>query len=529
MPSCIRLKQAAKLMGCALLILISACTPIQTNIKPDPLIALASVVKVTNPPHLQNLGLTLDTAYLMLQKKISEGEFHIPSSLFRFYQIQDKLALKESVFFKQQSAALGLVETYWELAITDAALQKIWLEQEKLKLIPAAEGSDQNATSVTPHAHLGWLKALSFSSARLQQHRTKISQNLASMIGSKHTDLSLNYLPLSELRLRLPEPKTLLVNEFSQGLLKQHHAATYAQLTTNHPKLNPLIVNQLYQQPILGSYVWHDIETSLRHQAGLIPSNTSYPKLARQLRLTQLNISLIDYHYSQQKLHSIRGQYETAEGLYQLSQEHLLSGNVSQQEVYSLGIEAMAMHLIYLQAILDSIHAYSRVLASSHLPPDQWHQSFNSLALANNDYVAISKAINLAPASGTDKTIENSGHLVSRTGYDENPSEQSDNLNSLAFSQYLKRAPKKAIVETTAVGYLWKVDLGTQTSMTSTKTLFEQEPELTYLAYYLAPEVGANSSRLKLTAIGLGHSQAKALCRRLKVLNVECWMQQSEY
>ena len=53
-----------------------------------------------------------------------------------------------------------------------------------------------------------------------------------------------------------------------------------------------------------------------------------------------------------------------------------------------------------------------------------------------------------------------------------------------------------------------------------TQAIFKQEPELTYLARYPTFEVGAHSKRPNLTAAGLGHSQAKPLCRRLKRLKV---------
>jgi hypothetical protein len=62
-----------------------------------------------------------------------------------------------------------------------------------------------------------------------------------------------------------------------------------------------------------------------------------------------------------------------------------------------------------------------------------------------------------------------------------------------------------------------------------TQAIFKQEPELTYLARYPTFEVGAHSKSPNLTAAGLGHSQAKALCRRLKRLKVECWMRQGHY
>ena len=57
-------------------------------------------------------------------------------------------------------------------------------------------------------------------------------------------------------------------------------------------------------------------------------------------------------------------------------------------------------------------------------------------------------------------------------------------------------------------------------SQSQTQAIFKREPELTYLARYPTFEVGAHSKRPNLTAAGLGHSQAKALCRRLKRLKV---------
>ena len=528
MPSCIRLGQAETLLTCTLLLFISACTPTPTQAQIKP-VSLVPEVRINHQSQAQaqNPSLALDTAYQILQTKIAEDGSDVPSSLSEFYRTLDQLGLEQSSFFKQQNSALGLIETYWELVIIDVALQKIWLEQAKLTLTQGVNGVDQNTTALKAHLHLSWLKTLATSSKSLQQQRTKISQNLARIIGSKPTHLNLSYLPLSELRLRLPEPKDLLINEFSQGLLEQHHAATYAQLRSDHTQLNILKVNRLYQQPILGSYVWHDIETSLKHQAGLLTSNTSNPKLARQLRLTQLNIALINYHYSHQQLQSIRGQYETAESLYQLSQEQLLSGNVNQLEDYSLGLEAMAINLLYLQATLDSIHAYARLLASSHLSPDQWQQSLTSLSLSNKDDSTISKVTDIAPASG--KPIVNSEDLVVVIDDDKKDAQQRRTIDGLAFSQYLKPTSASATIVTTALAYLWQVEIGSQANITSTQAMFTQAPELTYLARYPTLEVGTHSKRPNLTAVGLGHSQAKALCRRLKRLKVECWMRQSHY
>ena len=52
--------------------------------------------------------------------------------------------------------------------------------------------------------------------------------------------------------------------------------------------------------------------------------------------------------YRQQKLRIIKGQYEAAESLYQLSLEQVSNNNINQQEVNIRSIEVMATHLTYL-------------------------------------------------------------------------------------------------------------------------------------------------------------------------------------
>lgn len=528
MPSCIRLWPITQLTVWALALLISACGPTQSTIKPlQPIKALSQPKLQAKPQHLD---LTLDRAYQMLQTKTSApgSNTSITSSLFGFYQIQDPLEPELSSFFKQQNAALAVTESFWQLAIIDTALQRIWLEQKKL--IPAsAQHADQNAATSMSHAHLAQLKALASTSAELSRHRQKTNRYLLNIIGSETDNFSLNYLPLSELRLRLPKANTLLINEFSKRLLKQHYHATYARLSANHTNLKSLQVSQLYQQPILGTYVWQEIQKTLTHQAGLLPADTPNLPLAQELRLTQLNMSLVDYHYSQLKMASIKSQHEVTESLYQLSQEQMLDGNINQQEVNSRSLEAMAMHLLYLQATLDSIHAYARLLASSHLPPSQWQQSFNSLSLANKNYESLSKIIDLAPASGTDLSIKNSDHLVAISGYGENTSTPSNNINHSAVAHYLKRPQTPTMIATAALKYLWQVDLGEETSVREAQVILTKEPALTYLVHYQSSEVGSNNSVNRLMAVGLGQHQGRALCTRLKTLAKECWLQQSEY
>jgi|TARA_B110001469_G_scaffold101517_1_gene99259 hypothetical protein len=528
MPSCIRLRPITPLTAWALALLVSACTPTQSTIKP------AQPIKATAQPKLQpkpqHLDLTLHKAYQMLQTKTSVAGSNTPttSSLFHFYQKQDQLEPELSKFFKQQNAALAVTETFWELAIIDAALQRIWLEQKKL--IPdSAKHADQNAGTSISHAHLAQLKALASTSAELSSHRQQTNHNLLSMTGSKSNNFSLNYLPLSELRLRLPEANRLLINEFSKHLLKQHTHATYARLSANHANLKSLQVSQLYQQPILGTYVWQEIEKTLNHQVGLLPPHTPNLPLAQELRLTQLNMSLVDYHYSQLKMASIKGQHEVTESLYQLSQEQMLDGNINQQEVNSRSLEAMAMHLLYLQATLDSVRAYARLLASSHLPPNWWQQSVNSLSLADKNDQSILKITDLAPASGTDQAMENSDHLVSVTGYSENTSTLSNNVNHSAVVHYLKRPKQPTMIAAAALKYLWQVDLGEDKSVQEAQALLKEEPDLTYLAHYQTPEAGSNNGVSRLIAVGLGHRQGRALCVRLKALAKECWLQQSEH
>ena len=130
MPSCIRLWPITQLTVWALALLISACGPTQSTIKPlQPIKALSQPKLQAKPQHLD---LTLDRAYQMLQTKTSApgSNRSITSSLFGFYQIQDPLEPELSSFFKQQNAALAVTESFWQLAIIDTALQRIWLEQK---------------------------------------------------------------------------------------------------------------------------------------------------------------------------------------------------------------------------------------------------------------------------------------------------------------------------------------------------------------------------------------------------------------
>lgn len=532
MPSCIRLEQTAKLTSWLLVLLISACS--QNPTKPVQMTTTPTLHDPQEQHSSQNLGLTLSSAYTMMQAKTPTNDISSPSSsLFDFYQIQNQLAPHLSVFFKEQNSALALVETYWELAIVNTALEQIWLEQEKLIPAPSAQSLDQNLVAPVSYTQLAQQQALAFSHAQLTQRRDQIRLQLAQLIGSNQTDISLNYLPLSELRLRFPEPNTLLINEFAKALLKQNYHSTYTRLTSNHPKLKSLQIQKLFQQPILGTYVWYEIQSQLNHQASLIPTNTPKPQLARELHLIELNVALVHYNYSHQKMRTVKGQYKAAQSLYQLSLEQRLAGNINQQEVNSRSIEAMAIHLTYLQATLDTVHAYSKLLASSHLPPNTWQQSLERLSLANKDFAAISNIINLSPGSGTEEPLENSDHLVSITGYNNNATDTSDQINHLALlhhlekSQHLKHPHQRTTISTVAQAYLWQIDLGIDKNVETTQALLEQEPELAYLLHHHPTSTSPGSHTL--TAIGLGHSQARVLCERLKQLKSECWLQQSEY
>ena len=179
MPSCIRLWPITQLTAWALALLISACTPTQSTIKP------VQPIKAPTQSKPQHLDLTLDRAYQMLQAKTSAPDSSITtSSLFHFYQIQDQLEPALSNFFTQQNAALAVTESFWQLAIVDAALQRIWLEQKNL--IPAsAQHADQNAAASMSHAHLSQLKALASTSAELSRHRQKTNRHLLNIIGSE--------------------------------------------------------------------------------------------------------------------------------------------------------------------------------------------------------------------------------------------------------------------------------------------------------------------------------------------------------
>ena len=137
--------------------------------------------------------------------------------------------------------------------------------------------------------------------------------------------------------------------------------------------------------------------------------------------------------------------------------------------------------------------------------------------------------MDLAPASGTDLSIKNSDHLVSITGYGENTSTPSNNINHSAVAHYLKRPQPPTIIAAAALRYLWQVDLGEDKSVREAQAILTKEPDLTYLTHYQSPEAGSNNSVHRLIAVGLGHRQGRALCARLKALATECWLQQSEH
>jgi hypothetical protein len=61
----------------------------------------------------------------------------------------------------------------------------------------------------------------------------------------------------------------------------------------------------------------------------LIPTNTPKPQLARELHLIELNVALVHYNYSHQKMRTVKGQYKAAQSLYQLSLEQTLTNKKS--------------------------------------------------------------------------------------------------------------------------------------------------------------------------------------------------------
>jgi len=262
---------------------------------------------------------------------------------------------------------------------------------------------------------------------------------------------------------------------------------------------------------MLGNYVWYKMETKLHTQGALLLANTAYPQLARELHLVQLHISLINYIYSQQKMAIIKDQYKATQSLYHLSLQRLVC-NINQQEVNSRSLEAMATHLNYLQATLDNAHAYTKLLASSHLPPNTWQQSLERLPLANENFSAMSDIINLSPANCSEETVENSDPLVSVTGYTKSATGNRHRINYLALLHHLKNPQQRTTISTAAKVYLWQIDLGTAKKINSTQALLTQEPELAYLVNYQP----SSTSSSRLTASGLGHSQVRILCERLK-------------
>ncbi len=136
-------------------------------------------------------------------------------------------------------------------------------------------------------------------------------------------------------------------------------------------------------------------------------------------------------------MYSLQAQYQAVESNFRLGENEQINDIVNLQSVHSLSIQAMAIHLIYLQATLDTLQAYAKLLASSHLAPNSWQQPFEQLSLARSNQSSLSDIVDLAPASGAQSGILNSDHLVSITAYNDAQAHSANDISSLALESPL--------------------------------------------------------------------------------------------
>ena len=501
-------------MGLLYVLLLSACS--QTPITPAPTAA---------PTAPASTGLTLSKAYTLAQTAPST----IKASLYNFHQTQTQLQPQNTRFYRAQNDALGLVETYWELAIIHYALQRIWLVQKLLMPPVSSQDTSNNLATPTPRSQLGNLSALAATERQLSLHKIQLSHRLSQLTGITQTDYSLHHLPLSQLRAQLPDPSRLDLDQFAKRLLKQSYSTTYASLSSNYPNLKTLQYSQLYEDPILGQYVWSEILSSLLTNAQQLTPATTSPTLSKKIQLTQLNLALVNYHYQYQKMHSLQAQYQAAESHFRLDQRNQINGTVSLQSVYSLSIEAMAIHLIYLQATLDTVQAYAKLLASSHLAPSSWQQPFEHLSLARPNHSNIADIVDLAPASGALSSSLNSDHLVSITAYNDPQGHSANDINNLALEAHYNRSGDNAILSAAVEPYLWQVDIGANTAKTRAQA-HDYAPALNHQLYieHTAEQTSSALKTSRIKAKGLGHDRARELCTELKNAGQQCWVLQSE-
>jgi len=519
MTLCLRLGHRAKFgMSLLYVLLLSACS--QTPTTP-----------VTSEPTTapKNTGLTLSKAYTLAQTVPTNLATPIKASLYDFHHTQTQLQPQNTRFYRAQNNALALLETYWELAIIHTALQRIWLVQKLLMPPVSSQDTNNNLALPTPRSQLDKLSALAATERQLSHHKMKLSHRLSQLTGITPTHFSLHHLPLSQLRTQLPQPSHLELDQFAKRLLKQSYSATYASLSSSYPNLKTLQYSQLYADPILGKYVWSKISSSLLTKAQQLAPAIVSPSLSREIHLAQLNLALVNYHYQYQKMHSLQAQYQAAERHFRLGQNEQINDIVSPQSVYSLSIEAMAIHLIYLQATLDTLQAYAELLASSHLAPNSWQQPLEQLSLARSNQSRLSDIVDLAPASGAQSGTLNSDHLVSITAYNDVQGHSATDISSLALEAHYKKSGKDAIISAAVEPYLWQVDVGANTAKNRAQA-FDYAPELNHQLYtkHTAEQTSSGLKTSRIKAKGLGHDRARELCTQLKSAGQQCWVIQSE-
>ena len=492
-----RIRHFTKLSICLLTIItIGACSqrPVQPPASPNKP-KDAEPKEVSSP----TLNLSLDRAYTQSHNRLGT----LVSSKHHIFHLQSKLDPVKEPLFTAQNHALAVVETYWEAAILHQALQQLWLMQQHIKPVTTPNNTNSNLATPVSFTQLKQYNSLLQTQHSLSKHQSKVQSTLDGMINSHSSKFSFNHLPLTLVRQRLPHPDSLLIDQFSKQLLKHHYETTYASLRSQFPALQTLKESQLYHDPILGKYVWGSIDQQLQLQAsqsGTLPN----PAFFNQMRLTQLQLALINYHYNFQKMTHTKRQYQTAQSLYHLSP----------LETHVRGIESMALKLLHLQSTLDSIQAYTQLLASSHLPPSSWQHPLVDLNLTSTDRHLLSSIVDLAPAYGPETSKEASQGTIMET------EKTTQIITHKALAQHLSALPLTTPLQSAALPYLWQINISPHTTTSETQSLLADEQELIFQLQ--------TRPQQNLTARGIGQDQARALCARLKSKTTECWLVPSE-
>ena len=197
--------------------------------------------------------------------------------------------------------------------------------------------------------------------------------------------------------------------------------------------------------------------------------------------------------------------------------------------MYSLSVEAMAIHLIYLQSTLDTVQAYAKILSSSHLALGSWQQPLEQLSLARSNQNKLSDIVDLAPASSEQSGSLNSDDLVSIMSSNDAQNHSANDINNLALEAHYKRSGEGAIISAAVEPYLWQINMGANTAKTKAQA-YDYAPMLNHQLYsehtVEQTSSGVKTSRIKTK--GLGHDRARQLCIKLKSVGQQCWVIQSE-